>query len=894
MNPSARRNRLSALRGAIRLARQCSSCPSSNPYFAHQSRPRGLQINVAYSRSYHVSPNRPQLSAIHRQNEFHLSPQLVQLTRQRRPFQSSHRSGVTALLFRKNDENQYDNGLPKPWHDPEFMNDSTPEQIEAWLIDLLKLIQDAGGGSFDVHANDIYPTSSQNPKLNFHVYCHGSEQGLMIVDSYAYLRVLEAFAGRKELERSNDGDKTKLSNGDPRRAEYWLLKLEKHYEAALESFHAVYGIGIVEKADVCKQSISPVKVKSPSKLSPFASLASSNTTSESHQSVSDNGITTLRPPDSINQEMEKVATIVRSLQPTVHHYNSVIKAWAHDSDSISVARSRRWLSKLEDGPKNFDDSPDNLLIHTTLQPNDESYDLYLHSCSRGIGKKRHLLRERASEAEDILRYRMSLDAPSNIRPTTDSFNNVIRAWTRCRKDYSVADRVLNLVREMEGIHREVIMKEQHKGQIIEEEKWKLNIIPDSKTYTMAIDSWVIAASVKAEKWYSEQRSQIHNTRRKSHRDGNNVTIHNYENRQENEDGTAEMRNAEAIMEYIRDLEEFGHVDPGAALIAYNTILSGWARLANEFRPDIAKKSEALLYEMIELSESGKENCAPDVLSYNAVIKAWAKSKRLNSADRAEWWLRKMIDGTCQQQSVHTVRPNVNSFNLVMEAFLQLNDASRVEDLLREMDATDGVITPNSESFSKVIRAWTRNALNTSNHSLQSYSIENARRWLEELLQRESQGQSELGPAPELFSSILKSAATCHDDSESLLSVGQWTFWAMRDSRFGVNSLAYEWLLDIGLKVLASQKDNKRREDFLISLVEQCCRDGLLSVRFVKSLSSGRVFDEGWTAGERERICRQIFGDAPFPMHWSRNLCGRYSTPTPEDFCVAKQGYLSEE
>lgn len=621
MNPSARPNRLSTFRGAVRLAQQCSSCPFSTPYFAHQSRQKGLQINDAYSRSYHVSPNRTHLSAIHRRNEFYLSPQLVPLIHQRRPFQSNHRSGVTALLFRKNDENQYDSGLPKPWHDPDFMNDSTPEQIEAWLIDLLKLIQDAGGGSFDVHANNIYPTSSQNPKLNFQVYCYGPEQGLMIVDSYAYLRVLEAFAGRRELKRSNDGNKNKLSNGDPRRAEYWLLKLEKHYEAALESYHALYGTGFVDKTCVRKESISPVTVKSPSKLPSFASLASSNTTSESHQSVSNNEITTLRPPDSIKQEMEKVATIVRSLQPTVHHYNAVIKAWAHDSDAISVARSRRWLSKLEDGPKSFDDRPDNLLIHTTLQPNAESYDLYLHSCSRGIGKKHHLLRERASEAEDILRYRMSPDAPSDIRPTTDSFNNVIRAWTRCRKDYFVADRVLNLVREMEGIYRDVIMNEQKDGQFNEEEKWKLDITPDSKTYTMAIDSWVIAASVKAEKWYSKQRSHLHNTRTKSsskYRDGNNVRNQNYEIRQDDEDGTKEMRNAEAIMEYIRDLEEFGHVDPGAALIAYNTILSGWARLANEFRPDIAKKSEALLHEMIELSESGKENCAPDALSYNAV------------------------------------------------------------------------------------------------------------------------------------------------------------------------------------------------------------------------------------------------------------------------------------
>jgi hypothetical protein len=79
--------------------------------------------------------------------------------------------------------------------------------------------------------------------------------------------------------------------------------------------------------------------------------------------------------------------------------------------------------------------------------------------------------------------------------------------------------------------------------------------------------------------------------------------------------------------------------------------------------------------------------------------------------------------------------------------------------LIEMDSTNGLITPNSESFSKVIRAWLNDELNLPQYGLPGSSLMQAWNWLNELLTRENHGEAAvLGPTPELFSAILKTAA----------------------------------------------------------------------------------------------------------------------------------------
>ncbi|KAL7545361.1 hypothetical protein ACHAWF_008710, partial [Thalassiosira exigua] len=708
-----------------------------------------------------------------------------------RPFCANHpthsksllltiRRPVTSFLLGRSKKEHYQ----KPWHDPKFMQDSSADEVEKWLLSQIK------SARRDAEGKRIRSSDSSNVPV---VYFHKDFD----LDSKAYLRVLEAHV------RSMRGS-------SPQKAEYWVDLLERQHASALELFRAMYGRG-----------------KDPAGNS-----------------------------GSIQQE--NAAAIVQNLEPTVECYNALIGAWGNDKDLISVVRSRRWLSKLEEEAKN---------PNSSLEPNAHSYDLYLHSCSRGLGKHQKVHIERAKEAEEMLDYRLSPDAPFTLRPTTESFNLVIRAWTRCRREPEVAKKVMQFVKRMEGIYKDYLLSKQ-KGVDVKGEdwSWKQYITPNTKTYTMAMDGWIIRAGLKATASKSKQLAKNNYLKQISTNTGYPNEMLEEETK---DDGTKEMRKAEKILKYIRDLDGIGHTDVQTTVIAYNIMLSGWARLANELRPDVPLKAERLLHDMIALAEQGNEGAAPDATSFNAVIKAWGRTKRPNSADRCEYWLRKMVDENHGERNF-VVKPDVNTYNLVADAYLQLGDPKCVEDILVEMDGTKNVEL-NSEIFSKVIRAWIQDELNNPHKGLPGSSLENASNWLDELLHREKVCGADLGPAPDLFAIILKAAARTSARSENLLTLSRNTLRALKESRFPLEYTAYCWLLEVALKVLSSPQDDKRRREFVMSTFDECCREGLLSSKLVKVLSNGPFHDEGWTADESERTCKELFADQPLPSSWSRNL-----------------------
>ena len=474
----------------------------------------------------------------------------------------------------------------KLWHSQSFMEECSPEEVEQWLVSLLQSNSEQKRGDDFTHSG----TRADNSN----------------VDSIAYLRVLEAYA------RSKNG-------GAPQKAEYWIGRLERHYAQAAKS--CLQNTSTLNKSNSNETHSSDNRSKLATldrenlPRSPFAELIASRS-SRKRDHVQ-------RSTEAQNEftSQSRSILIARSLQPTVDCYNAVIEAWGNNSDKISVVRSRRWLSKLEEG---IDcPFPSNHPLYFELRPDAKSYDLYLQSCSRGIGRQLKLHKQRAEEAEKLLRFRMSNDAPLIIRPTTDSFNYVIRAWTRCRKEMCVAEKVMHLVREMEAIQRDCIQSETRDKS--EHDSWKQGITPNTKTYTMAIDAWVVVAGLKAQQWYSNQL-ELHNRYKQISR---NQQIDTMEFRKKflsdqkcnnnlDDDGSEEMENAASILKYISTLESVGRHDVKATVVGYNTLLSGWAKLSNEMRPEVALKSEAILREMMGLYENGNEYAAPDVMTFNAV------------------------------------------------------------------------------------------------------------------------------------------------------------------------------------------------------------------------------------------------------------------------------------
>ena len=673
---------------------------------------------------------------------------------------------VTSLVFGRPVQTTI-SSYHRPWHDPKFMDQSSSEEVENWFISLMKsttLIANEKG-IITTNSSSSSNNTSSSPPIYF--------DECFEIDSRAYLRLLESYTRT-----------TANTSGNSQKSEYWIGIMERHYAAAVELFYATYGVG---QQTTIQQKQQPLQLVNDDETA-FASLAKRNK-AKAESATNDT------TANNKKNQRELAATIVRSLQPTVECYNAVIEVWSNDKDLISVVRSRRWLSKLEDEARKKKNAVDDYL-RSPLCPNARSYDLYLHSCSRGIGKQSTLHVERAEEAEEILHYRLSANAPLSIRPTTESFNYVCRAWTRCRKEISVASKVMNLVLLMERIQKEFVVANENGGNVNDKElSWKRHVSPDTKTYTMALDGWVIKAGIVAEKWRSNRVrviKSIQNANRQRGREKNSIggqyiaaaaesTTNNATiiDTHHDDDGSNEMDSAYAILQYIHDLDRIGHADIHATVIAYNTILSGWAKIANEYRPNIPLKSEKILHDMIALAEQGNSNAAPDVTSFNAVIKAWGRTKQPNSTLRCEYWLRRMIreGGTTTQNYI--VKPNVTTYNLCMDAYLNVGDAPRVEDLLIEMDSMsdddDNNVSPkpNSESYSKVIRAWLDDEMNGNQYGYPGASVTNASNWLNKLLDCEKSGEDNLllGPAPELFSAILKTAARTNARGEILLTIG---------------------------------------------------------------------------------------------------------------------------
>ena len=695
---------------------------------------------------------------------------------------------VTSLLFGRAKKDL------RPWHDPMFMNDSTPEEIEKWLLSLLQ------SARINADTNGIITNNNNNNNHKAIVYFDKSFN----IDATAYLRVMESYNRSK-------------TSSSPQKMEYWLGMNERHYADAVDMFYERFG-----------------------------------DQSSSH---------------TADHKYDKAAAIVQSLQPTVEHYNSLIEAWGKDKDLHSVVRSRRWLSRLEDDANDNDYTYTN--IRLPLHPNTRSYDLYLHSCSRGLGKKEHIHHERAQECEEILNYMLASDTP--VWPTTESFNYVLRAYTRCRKDVNVAERVMNIVLIMEQITKEIILAEEN-GKHIRKDYWKQNVAANTKTYTLAIDAWIIKASLKAEKWRSEQLQR--NNRMKQISKGKEIDQQH--TTCSKDDGTKEMEKASTILKYISDLSSLGLADVNATVVGYNTLLSGWARLSNELRLDIPFKSERLLHDMIGLAEQGDVHATPDVITYNCIIKAWGRTKQPNSADRCEFWLRKMIDANHNSLEENCIpSPNVATYNLCIDAHVALGDAASAERLLNEMKEGNGLVSPNSESYSKVIRAFVSEELHSQHSS--GESIEKAWGLLQELIERERQEESNFGTAPDLFNTILKTAARSKAHRENVLNVAQSTFCAMRASRFRLTFQSYTWLLEVLLKVLSSANDDERRANLITEVFQQCCKDGLLSRAFVDRLIDGPFYNTGWTKQESVRLCTELWGDV-FPPAWTRELKDKSHLP----------------
>jgi hypothetical protein len=328
------------------------------------------------------------------------------------------------------------------------------------------------------------------------------------------------------------------------------------------------------------------------------------------------------------------------IQPNAESYNAVLEAWSKSSDLVAVIRSERWLSELckstntlsvEDGGSSDEKLMQSKKDSTISEgPTTESYNYYLATLSKGIGKTKQDIQRNAVKAEQTLRKMIAhWEKFQNVRhaPNTDSFNYVMIAITKCKSDPTIADRVMEWLRLMESFQRAMAVSELtfNSGSIID-------VRPNTKSYTVAINAWGILAQQKKEASVRELRRQRAlrgvqvNKRRLTSADPQQVTNSSYTRTNA---GVDEVQKAKDILDYMHVIHRAGSTDVIPDSMAYNSVISAWSKISSEYNEDAPLRAEEILREMLHLFEDGiYPEINPTHFSYTNVRKLFCVTPSL--------------------------------------------------------------------------------------------------------------------------------------------------------------------------------------------------------------------------------------------------------------------------
>lgn len=504
--------------------------------------------------------------------------------------------------------------------------------------------------------------------------------------------------------------------------------------------------------------------------------------------------------------------------PTTDLYTYIIESWAHSHETTAIVRAERWFN--------------------TMKQNDQlttrACNAFMNVCSKGLARKEAHLIEHAQKAEDILHFMLNIAKKegSTILPNTETFNYALRAWTRCRKSQHIVEKTMKILQEME------LLSKNHDA-----------IQPNIISYGLAMDA---LSSTAAQKAGQLNKQNVRNT--------------NFNPLDSTMNGLDELSKMEELLEYIHKLHDNGVPNVAPNTVVYNMLLSAWARVSINPNLDAPYQAEEVLRRMISLRNNKYANVAPDHHSYTRVIMAWANTKRANSGQRAEFFLKRLWEDY-KASNDETLRPKISTYNAVLKAWG--DDSVGMETLLIEMvrnEDNKDFPKPNSESFSTVIHCLLATERAQLCHP--GEGITRAMGWLEEVLRREKQG-TDVSTSPELFDGILKAAASCPSLDTLRISID--VLHKYKTSRHRMDSMAYVFILKSGLKTLRHQENDNDRTEFIHDIINNCKDDGLLTRKFVRELVNGGIYHTGWTGEESKRIVRNNFQEFPIPGSWTRNV-----------------------
>jgi hypothetical protein len=529
--------------------------------------------------------------------------------------------------------------------------------------------------------------------------------------------------------------------------------------------------------------------------------------------------------------------------PTSECYQRVIEAWggAISEDAARVVtRAERWLWKNIDSQSQI------------ARPNTACFNAFLNVCTTGRALKNtyagsNLIREHAQKAENVVRYMVAMrrkEGPECLMaPTIESFNLVLRGWTRCRKSIDIAERTMDALNLLEQYQLSV----------------DPNVRPDLKSYGMAMDAINVRAKLKVKR----TRGPMGKANR------NNPS----------ENGIEEVQLLTNMIDFLHEKKKSNDMYLAPNTYSYNILLSCWSNAAflHEHAPS---ETEKILRQMTLFKEQGMDGIEPDTTSYLMVIRAWANSNRPNCGQRAAWLLSKQWSDY-RFSGNESLKPTVDTYNTLIRIWIGQMDPLQAEKLLSELvlfgdEDKSGKLRPNSESFALVIKAWLAVAEKGSDAALIT-----AAKWIF-LVEEREKAESGILSSGELFTLFFGAARKCAKSSVQILDITMEVFERLRNSRHIMDCLHYSRLLQIGIQVLSREEANQVRTSFIEHVISGCKEAGLVSSPLIYTLSNGTIYPSGWTADESQRVLAEYFPQWPLPSAWTRNVKPENMLPKESD------------